>query len=203
MQTVYTSESPLDCSIQPSLVWGWFTVLCGALSYMLCDIFVKMDIYERAGCIVAAVPCPPLPMVGVNFEGEEVVFSSHDLLRTMFLNILMCADVETRQVHLLETQHVEEKMYNDLEQGCVCVYSVFCSYVRGLMQVHKATHPDIRFKEVDYISVGDKIHQKACSHLRGQDHMYNFSSACYDKVPYSDLLNIYASRIIHKSACDM
>jgi len=162
-----------------------------------------MDIYERAGCIVAAVACPPLPMLGFNFEGEDVVFSSHDLLRTTFLNILTCADMETRQAHLGKTQLVEAEMFDALERGEESVYSVFCSYVRGLLQIHEAVNPDIRFKDADYVCVGDKIHRCACSHLRGHDHMYNFSAACYDKVSYGDILNIYASRIVQKSVCDI
>jgi len=164
--------------------------------------FVQMDIYERAGCIVASVPCPPLPMIGQNADGGEVIFSSHDLLRTTFVNIMMCADPRTRKAHLIETQRVEALMYDGLERGEESVYSVFCAYVRRLLQVHKGVASDIRFKDSDYVCVGDKIHQRACSHIRGHDHMYNFQTACYDKVPYCDILNIYACRITQKSVCE-
>lgn len=155
-----------------------------------------MDIYERANMIVASVPCPPLAMLGnVGEDCKDTVFISHDLLRTTFIHALTCMTTEEKQKHMQKCEQAAKKLYSDIDEATDDVYTSFCTYMRSLLQAHFAIGNDIRFKDIDYVCLKDKIHKCACSHLRGLDHIYQASSLEYDEIPYKDLVQIYATRL--------
>lgn len=154
-----------------------------------------MDLYERANMVVAAVPCPPLPMLGTKGEDcEDAVFSSHDLLRTTFINIMTCADEAERRRHIEATEQADADLSRAIREGAD-PYDAFCAYMRKLLQVHAAVGEDIRFKPSDYVAIGDRVHKSTCSHMRGHDHMYQLKGTGYDAMRYEDLIHIYAERV--------
>jgi hypothetical protein len=159
---------------------------------------LTMDLYERANMIVASVPCPPLPMLGSKAENaEETVFISHDLLRTTFLNIMTCSSESDRRRHIEKTEEADAELARQMMVDGVDEYETFCTYMRQLLQIHTAVGKDIRFKGPDYVAVNDKVHKTACSHLRGQDHIYAFTGAYtnYNNMQYKDIVNVYARRL--------
>lgn len=154
-----------------------------------------MDLYERANMIVAAVPCPPLPMLGTKqVDGEDTVFISHDLLRVTFLNIISYADEEEQRRHVVATAQADAELVEAICAGDD-EYASFCTYMRKILQTHTAVCNDIRFKPLDYVAIGDKVHKSTCSHIRGHDHMYKLTGRNYDCMRYRDLIRIYADRL--------
>lgn len=157
-----------------------------------------MDLYERANMVVLAAPCPPLPMLGIR-DGEhctDTVFLSHDLLRATFINVMTCGTDEDKSRHIEESKKADDELVERIKRADESdYYDIFCQYMRRLLQVHAAVGSDIRFKPMGYVSVGDAVHKGACSHLRGQDYMYELASGPYDKMCYTDLVKIYASRL--------
>jgi hypothetical protein len=133
-------------------------------------------------------------MVGTTAEGEETVFCSHDLLRTVFLVTLRSTDDDERRLNLRKSSLATEKLRLSLERG-LNTYDCFCAYMRDLLSMHPSVCEDIRFKPESYVALGDKIHQKLCSHLRGMDHMYELPSGSYEKMRYLDAIKIYAQRV--------
>jgi len=136
-----------------------------------------------------------LGLSGADGDAEERVIVSHDLMRTVFINMLTYATIEERKRLLQASDDACAALSKQISSGHDA-YEAFCAYMRRLLRVHDAVCADIRFKEVSYVAVGDNVHKSTCSHLHGQDHMYDLKpGTAYHKMRYEDLVQIYASRL--------
>eukprot|EP00961_Rhodomonas_salina_P014343 192657-Rhodomonas_salina.5 len=159
-----------------------------------------MQTLEIANMVVAHIPCPPLPMIGVNEEsGEETMFNSHSRFSANLTNVWKRCDVEVQTRYTDYIQSSVEVLANKLKCSLTTGsdYDIFCDFMRGILKVHPLMGPDIRFYPLSHVSKGDSVHRAAVDHVRSQTVLFSLSDdfTCGSDSEYSTIVKVYGDRI--------
>eukprot|EP00961_Rhodomonas_salina_P036817 494975-Rhodomonas_salina.2 len=157
--------------------------------------------------VVAALPCPPLPMIGHLAEGGgECMFDSHTLLRMVMLDIAYAGSKEQHEAHILAMTEAEKRCIAALDRLELPLwpphaYTVFCEYVRGVLAESRTVGKDVSMLPIDHVCRNDTVHLRACDHATAHRVMYGMAAwddgtgsfSCYS---YTALVAHYAYSII-------
>jgi hypothetical protein len=120
---------------------------------------------ELRAMTMATFPCPPLPMIGANLQGEEAVVNSHDLL-SFLMNTAARRDVKAENIARVSKQRELYKQYfASLESGAD-LWDTMTRFTREYMMTYTHAMHYLRF--VPFDAAPPPIKHQACSWLAAQ-----------------------------------
>ena len=163
--------------------------------------------FEIEASVVAAIPCPPLPMVVKGaYENEERAFPSYSIVKSVFHNMSKNTHPLVKMRHQLALRKAEQNLFETIDtlgesMSAQEAYTSFCVYMRDILLASPNVYPDIRFYPLEYTSKGDTIHRSVCDHVKAQDILFNkkekYTTIEYTEMQYDELVLLYAKRILH------
>lgn len=160
---------------------------------------------EMVAIVVAALPCPPLPMIGELVEGGgERMFDSHTLLRAVLLDTSYASSKEQQDAHLEAMTQAEQRCIAALDALELPLwpphaYAVFCEYVRALLAASRTVGRDVRMLPLDHVCRNDVVHQRTCDHAAAHRVMYG--AARWDDGSLSFPCCSYTALVAHYAYC--
>eukprot|EP00961_Rhodomonas_salina_P294241 3934405-Rhodomonas_salina.6 len=163
-----------------------------------------MQHQEIAAMIVAAMPCPPLPLVGGQSEddGDDRVLSSHNLFRQILLHLSYHTPAQARTQHMDLMQKAELELFASLDalEQPLCpkqVYTTYCTFMRAVLTSSPFVNQDVRFSPMCDVVKGDTVHCSVCDHAKAQDVIYEEDNAVdYSSTDYRAIVMQYAYRAV-------
>eukprot|EP00961_Rhodomonas_salina_P291945 3932480-Rhodomonas_salina.1 len=166
-----------------------------------------MQHHEIVAIVVAALPCPPLPMVGeLGTRAGEHMFDSHSLLRAVMLDIAYASSPDQQDAHQQAMAQAEQECISSLDELELPLwpphaYAAFCRYVRALLASSRTIGRDVRMLPLDHVCRSDVVHQRACDHAAAHRVMYgpaawDDGSSSFSSHSYTALVAHYAYSVI-------
>ena len=161
--------------------------------------------FELEASVVAAIPCPPLPIVVFGADSnDQRAFPSHSIVKSVFHNMSKHSSMMAKTRHRVALAMAEQTLFKSIDKLGDSItneeaYGVFRTYMYDILLASPCVHPDIRFFPLEYTSKGDIIHQSVCDHAKAQDLLYNNTVpiTAYSEMEYPDLILMYAKRILY------
>ena len=163
--------------------------------------------FEIEASVVAAIPCPTLPIV-VNgaYENEARAFPSHSIVKSDFHHMSKNTHPFVKMRHQSALCKAEQKLFETIDtmgesMSAPEAYTSFCIYMCDILLASPKVYPDICFYPLEYTSKGDTIHRSVCDHVKAQDILFNkkekYTTIEYTEMQYDELVLLYAKRILH------
>ena len=162
--------------------------------------------FELDASTVAAMPCPPLPVLVTGADSqEEKAFPSHTIMKSILHRMSQRTDDSEKIDYTVRLKAIAETLFATIDtQGehitTQQAYEAFCTYMRQVLLASRPVHPDIRFLPLEHTCKGDTMHKATCDHMRAQDFLFGEQDPCsivlYEEMEYSDLVVLYTQRIL-------
>jgi hypothetical protein len=184
---------------------------------------------EVRAMIVAALPCPPLPvMASREAQGEcsfteEACCSSHDLIAHL-MNIACTHATEAQNRHRARLQvRLHADLFDTVDEWgkrsressllppAEWSYTLLCDFTRKYIRCYMpdpSRQQDIRFLPLCDIDRTHPVHVKALEFQKGQDTLYgnvgtHLISRSYDVMSYAELVQVSVARILESSGQEL
>ncbi len=151
--------------------------------------------------IIAAVPCPPLPLAGALGDHPRAV-SSHVVLRLTMLDMAYSKPPAMQQRYLELKAAAEARLLAAIDalaarggqQVCPdAAYPLFCSYMRDVLAASPVVAGAVAVLPMEHVLAGDAVHRDAVDHARAQDALFGGCAA--GAAPYRELVALCATRV--------
>ena len=93
--------------------------------------------FELEASVVAAIPCPPLPIVVFGIDSNDKrAFPSHSIVKSVFHNMSKHSSMMAKTRHKLELSKAEKTLFESIDKLGERMtndeaYTVFCKYMHS------------------------------------------------------------------------
>ena len=133
-------------------------------------------IMEQVAMYMAALPCPPLPLIVRQAisedEDKECYKNSHDLIATLLLGAMGQGNVALNKQRKEKQQQLTETLLRKLQasEGQVDrVYNACSEFTAGYVCAFMNLDVTVSFMPLDHVVQGDSVHRACCSWHKAQE----------------------------------
>jgi hypothetical protein len=133
-------------------------------------------IMEQVAMYMAALPCPPLPLIVKQAisedEDKECYKNSHDLIATLLLGAMSQGNVALNKQRREKQQQLTETLLKKLHasEGQVDrVYNACSEFTAGYVCAFMNLDVTVSFMPLDRVEQGDSVHKACCSWHKAQE----------------------------------
>ena len=140
-------------------------------------------IMEQVAMYMAALPCPPMPLMVSDVvlcepvdkgekKSEAKYCNSHDFIASMLLNAMFLGDIklnEQRKIKQVElTDKLLRQMATDESVSVEKAYNHFSEFTAGYICAFANIDVGVTFLPLDEVKNNDNVHRACCSWNRAQ-----------------------------------
>ncbi len=128
-------------------------------------------IMEQVAMYMASLPCPPMPLMLSEGEGEKKYANSHDLIASLLLIAMAHGDLNLNNQRKARQMELTEKLLKQMSDPNINVdkaYSYFSEFTAGYICALANINTSVVFLPYIDVAKGDKVHKACCSWNRAQ-----------------------------------
>ena len=127
---------------------------------------------EQVAMYMAALPCPPMPLVVDQEEEDRKYTNSHDLIAYLLLLAMSQRNQRLNEERKVKQKELTEKLLGQLQgkdlqwQEAYCAFSEFTAgYICAFANINVL----VSFMPADYVQRHDCVHKACCSWHKAQE----------------------------------
>lgn len=160
----------------------------------------KLILMEQIAMYMAALPCPPMPLMLSDTDGPKYC-NSHDFIASMLLSAMALRDTALNEQRKMKQVELTERLLSNLEKLCneegpikeEAAYTHFSEFTAGYICAFANIDVGVTFLPLADVLEGDTVHRACCSWDRAQRIILKEEEAG-GATSYKDLLLAHCKR---------
>jgi len=171
-----------------------------------------MIVMEQVAMYMAALPCPPLPLVIQQQEGHEECYkNSHDLIANLLLVVMMHQDAKLNEMRKAKQMDLTRQLLLNLRkagENLDKAYTAFSEFTAGYICAFANIDVSVHFMPMDHVMKNDSVHKACCSWHKAQEMILHKAKGKEDEqqslilksdvsnFSYQELLMLHCKRFV-------
>ncbi len=153
---------------------------------------------EQVAMYMAALPCPPMPLLLSEENNQKKYCNSHDLIASLLLSAMELGNTNLNNERKGKQTELTEKLLMQMKQTNLDVekaYAYFSEFTAGYICAFANIDVGVTFLPLSDVQKDDNVHKACCCWNRAQMIILNEEkNVSLDDKSYKDLLSLHCER---------